>query len=123
MGVTELANKAAFDNAIKENKLVLLDCHAVWCGPCKFIAPVIEKFSEDHTAVKFFKLDVDEVADVAEELGIRAMPTFILFKDGKKFTEVVGANRKAIEAAIEKLNGCKEEESAEKTTTPAATEK
>ena len=60
-------------------------------------------FSQKYTDAKFFKLDVDEVSDVAGDLGIRAMPTFILFKDGKKFNEVVGANPKAIEAAIKAL--------------------
>lgn len=49
---------------------------------------------------RFFKLDVDEVPDVAQELGIRAMPTFLLFKNGEKVAEVVGANPKALEAAI-----------------------
>ena len=49
---------------------------------------------------RFFKLDVDEVPDVAQELGIRAMPTFLLFKNKEKVGEVVGANPKALEAAI-----------------------
>ena len=48
--------------------------------------------SETYPSARFFKLDVDEVPDVAQELGIRAMPTFLLFKDGEKVGEVVGAN-------------------------------
>ena len=51
---------------------------------------------------KFYKLDVDEVPDVAQELGVRAMPTFLIFKNGEKVGEVVGANERAIKAAIEK---------------------
>lgn len=58
--------------------------------------------SEHYPTAKFYKIDVDEVPDVAQELGIRAMPTFILFKNGEKVAEVVGANKKALEAAIEK---------------------
>lgn len=58
-----------------------------------------------YTDAKFFKLDVDEVPDVAQELGIRAMPTFLIFKDGEKVSEVVGANPKALEAAIVKHHG------------------
>lgn len=50
--------------------------------------------------MRFYKLDVDDVPDVAQELGIRAMPTFLFFKKGLKVTEVVGANPKALEAAI-----------------------
>jgi thioredoxin 1 len=57
-----------------------------------------------YTGTKFCKLDVDEVPEVAQELNIRAMPTIVLFKDGKKVTEVVGANQKAIEAAIKKID-------------------
>ena len=62
----------------------------------------IHRFSNTYTDVTFYKLDVDEVPDVAQDLGVRAMPTFLLFKDGEKFTEVVGANPKALEAAIKK---------------------
>ncbi|KAK4968748.1 Thioredoxin amt13 [Elasticomyces elasticus] len=60
--------------------------------------------SDTYTDVRFYKLDVDEVPDVAQELGIRAMPTFVLFKDGEKVGEVVGANPKALEAAIQQYN-------------------
>ena len=53
-------------------------------------------------SVEFYKIDVDEVPDVAQELGIRAMPTFLLYKDGEKVEEIVGANEKAIRAAVDK---------------------
>ena len=58
------------------------------------------RFSSTYPNARFYKLDVDEVPDVAQELGIRAMPTFLLFKNGDKVAEVVGANPKALEAAI-----------------------
>lgn len=61
--------------------------------------------SNIYTAVRFYKVDVDEVPDVAQELSIRAMPTFILFKDGERSGDVVGANEKALEAAIVKAGG------------------
>jgi thioredoxin 1 len=60
----------------------------------------INRYSKQYTDVRFYKIDVDEVPDVAQDLGIRAMPTFLVFKDGEKVDEVVGANPKAIEAAI-----------------------
>lgn len=59
------------------------------------------RFSEVYPGAHFVKLDVDEVPDVAQELGIRAMPTFLVFKDGEKIQEIVGANPKALLAAIE----------------------
>lgn len=74
---------------------------ATWCGPCKVIAPQIVKMSNDWPSVRFYKLDVDEVPEVAQELGVRAMPTFFVFKDGEKVKEVVGANQKALEALVE----------------------
>jgi thiol-disulfide isomerase/thioredoxin len=61
------------------------------------------RFSNEFTAARYYKLDVDNVADVAQELGIRAMPTFVLFKDGEKVGDVVGANPKALETAIKNL--------------------
>jgi thioredoxin 1 len=57
--------------------------------------------SEEFTGAHFVKLDVDEVPDVAAELGIRAMPTFLIFKDGNKINEIVGANPKSLLVAIE----------------------
>jgi thioredoxin 1 len=59
-----------------------------------------DRFAKKYPHARFYKIDVDEVPDVAQELGIRAMPTFLLFKDGEKVGEVVGANPKALEAAI-----------------------
>ena len=58
------------------------------------------RFSDKYTDARFYKLDVDEVPDVAQELSVRAMPTFMLFKDGDKVGEVVGANPVALESAI-----------------------
>jgi thioredoxin 1 len=115
-------SKAEFQTALKEHKIVVLDAFATWCGPCKVIAPQVVKyvfsphsstsiihrangggnrFSEEFTGAHFIKLDVDEVPDVAQELGIRAMPTFLIFKNEDKVQEIVGANPKALLAAIE----------------------
>jgi thioredoxin 1 len=104
-GVLTIGSKSAYQSEIlgaDPNTLVVLDCFATWCGPCKVIAPKVSKFSEEYPQAKFFKVDVDEVSDVAQELGIRAMPTFLLFKNGEKVGEVVGANEKALEAAIKR---------------------
>ena len=64
------------------------------------IAPKVVEFSHQYEKAHFYKIDVDEVPDVAQELGIRAMPTILYFKNGEKIHEVVGANPKAIETAI-----------------------
>lgn len=106
-----LPSRADFNNAIETSKiktasnnpkLVVIDCFATWCGPCKAIAPKIAEYSEQYPDVAFYKVDVDEVPDVAQELGIRAMPTFVYFKDGQKVDEVMGAAPPNIEGAIKK---------------------
>lgn len=61
------------------------------------------RFSEQYPSAHFIKVDVDDVPDVAQEVGVRAMPTFIIFKNGEKVGEVVGANPPALKAAIEKV--------------------
>ncbi|KAF1950799.1 thioredoxin-domain-containing protein [Byssothecium circinans] len=100
-GVHNLTSKAEFDKALEDkDTLLVLDCFATWCGPCKVIAPQVVKLSDKYPTARFYKIDVDEVTTVASELGIRAMPTFILFKNGDKVAEVVGANPKALETAI-----------------------
>lgn len=80
----------------------MLDCFATWCGPCKVIAPKVVGFAKEFPQAHFYKIDVDEVSDVAQELGIRAMPTFLLFKNKEKVAEVVGANEAALKKAIQK---------------------
>lgn len=91
------------EKILSSEDAVILDCFAEWCGPCKAIAPQIEQWSELYPQVKFYKVDVNKVEDVAQELGVRAMPTFMLFKKGEKITEVVGAHPPAIEAGIKSL--------------------
>ncbi|KAI1874918.1 hypothetical protein JX265_003604 [Neoarthrinium moseri] len=104
MTVHNLQTAEAFKAAIKDNKVVLLDCFATWCGPCKAIAPLLANHSNDekYKDVFFAKIDVDELPDISQELGIRAMPTFMLFKDGEKADELVGANPNALVGLIEK---------------------
>ncbi|KAL9594213.1 MAG: hypothetical protein Q9219_007156 [cf. Caloplaca sp. 3 TL-2023] len=99
-GVHNLSNKSDFTDAISDPTLMIIDCMATWCAPCKVVAPEIVKLSNTYPAARFYKLDVDEVPDVAQELGVRAMPTFIIFKGGEKVGEVVGAQVKAVESAV-----------------------
>ncbi|KAF7922723.1 uncharacterized protein EAE98_006781 [Botrytis deweyae] len=100
MGVHNIANATEFKSALTDNQVVVLDAFATWCGPCKAIAPRVAKLSEDYPAAHFIKIDVDELPEVSQELGIRAMPTFIVFKGNEKVAEVVGANPVALENAI-----------------------
>ncbi|CAP79123.1 Thioredoxin [Penicillium chrysogenum] len=101
MPVIELTSKADFlEKILSPEDPVLLNCYADWCSHCKAIAPKIEELSNVYTQVKFYKVDVDKVEDVGQELGVQAKPTFMLFKGGDKITEVVGAHLPAIEEGI-----------------------
>ncbi|KAL8900455.1 MAG: hypothetical protein Q9192_001052 [Flavoplaca navasiana] len=99
-GVHNLNSKADFDAAVADSSLMIIDCMATWCAPCKIVAPEIVKLSNTHTAARFYKLDIDEVPEVAEELGVRAMPTFVIFKEGKQVGEVVGAHVDVLAAKV-----------------------
>ena len=84
---------------------VLIDYYAVWCGPCRMIAPIIAKMATKYKNVKFYKVDVDEVAEVAQNANIAAMPTFKLFKDGKEAFTHVGAEVNKLTPVLEKHVG------------------
>lgn len=73
---------------------VLVDFSASWCGPCRFVAPVIDKLAEDYDGkVKVVKLDIDDAPEVTQEFGIRGVPTFVFFRDGEEIDRWVGANK------------------------------
>ncbi|EDO17931.1 hypothetical protein Kpol_1010p47 [Vanderwaltozyma polyspora DSM 70294] len=99
--VQQIKSAAEFEKAIAtEGKLVVVDFFATWCGPCKMISPMVDKFAVEYTDAVFIKVDVDEVGDVAQKYDVTAMPTFLYFKDGKEVHRVVGANPAGIKQAI-----------------------
>lgn len=102
--VHQLASKSEFDEYVTSAKgAVVLDAFAEWCGPCKMIAPVVEKLAEQETNTRFYQLDVDKLPDLAQELGITSMPTFLFFKDGEQVEKFSGANVSALETAVTNL--------------------
>merc|ERR1712113_142419 len=103
--VKELKTKAEFDDAIKSDKLVVVDFTATWCPPCQMIKPKFHELAEkEKDAVDCVAVDVDENAETAEACGISCMPTFQFYKGGAKVDEMQGAN---YDGLVEKINALK----------------
>jgi thioredoxin 1 len=81
-----------FDETIRNNQLVVVDCWAPWCGPCQVVAPIIEELARQYAGkVLFGKLNVDENPLVAMRYGIMGIPTLLFFKNGELIDRMVGA--------------------------------
>jgi thioredoxin 1 len=104
MGASKIVSDQTFDaEVIKSSVPVLVDFFAEWCGPCKAMAPALEQVAAElEGKVKVAKLDVDQNPEVTGKYRIQAMPTLILFKDGKVAAQHVGAlvQKKKIEDFI-----------------------
>jgi thioredoxin 1 len=95
---------ATFDETIKNNKLVLVDFWAGWCGPCRALAPTIEELAKDYAdKVLVSKLDVDENPKTAEQFQVFSIPTVVLIKDCCEVERLVGlCPKKNLDALIQK---------------------
>ncbi len=81
-----------FEGIIQGPGLVVVDCWAVWCGPCRMIAPIVEELARGYSGkILFAKLNVDENHKTAEQYGIMSIPTLLVFKAGKLLDRIVGA--------------------------------
>ena len=97
-------NDADFEEFIKANQKVVVDCWAAWCAPCRMLAPTIDELASEKPDIKFDKLDVDKNRAVPGKYGIMSIPTLLYFKDGQLVDKTLGALPKpAIEARLVKL--------------------
>ena len=81
-----------FKEFIQKYPLVVIDCWAPWCGPCRILSPIIDEIARDYVGkIAFGKLNVDENPRVAMEYGIMSIPTLLVFKNGRLVDQIVGA--------------------------------
>ncbi|KAI8493678.1 PREDICTED: thioredoxin-like protein 1 isoform X2 [Branchiostoma belcheri] len=94
-------------------KLVVVDFYADWCGPCQRIAPFFNQLSLRYPTVVFVKVNVDQCQQTASSNGVRAMPTFLFFRNKTKVDQLQGADQNQLEEKVKKWMGDEEEEGQE----------
>lgn len=88
-------NDSNFEKEVLQSETpVLIDFWAEWCGPCRMLSPVLNQLSEELDNIKIVKMNIDENPEVPSALGVRSIPTMIIFKDGKPVDTKVGAQPK-----------------------------
>ena len=98
--IKEITKDTFEKEVLKENKPVLVDFNANWCGPCRMIKPILEELSNDK--VKIVSVNIDDEEDLAREYDVFSIPCLVLFKDGKEASRSVGLKPKE---EIEKFIG------------------
>ena len=101
--VREIKTVEEWRSIIAENseRLVVMDFYAVWCGPCKAMAPAFKSWASEYPTALFCKVDVDKNRPTMEAAQIKAMPTFKFYKGGVEIESVRGANRAKVKELLE----------------------
>ena len=105
MAIIELT-RDNLEATIRDHDIVLIDFWAEWCGPCRSFAPVFEKVAERHPDIAFAKVDIEQQQEVAQQFGIRSIPTLAIFREQTLIMLEAGAMPEStLEQAVEAVRG------------------
>lgn len=91
-----IVNATEFEEVVKNNRNVMVDFYADWCGPCKMLAPVLEKVAAEHgEELVVVKVNIEEEKELTEQFGIKSIPHVIFFMDGEAKQRFTGFKAKA----------------------------
>ena len=88
-------NKNNFQDLEREERAVLLDFYADWCGPCRMVSPIVDEIAAEYPAYAVGKVNVEREPELAQRFGIVSIPTLVVLKDGKAVNRASGARPKA----------------------------
>ncbi|MEM7771922.1 MAG: thioredoxin [Cyanobacteria bacterium P01_E01_bin.6] len=87
-----IQDETEFDSLLTNESMLVVDCTATWCGPCKLVAPLMDQLADAYgDRIKVFKLDVDANKPVAKRFSIRSIPAVLFFKQGELVETIIGA--------------------------------
>ena len=88
--IINVSSKNFETEVLNSEKTVLIDFYADWCGPCKMLSPVVEKFANENENIKVVKINVDDEQDLAIKYGVMSIPTLVVIKNGQEVNRSVG---------------------------------